>query len=91
MQLFTLSFTKKSAEVFFSKLQTAGVKRLVDIRLNNGSQLAGFTKRDDLRYFAREIIGIEYQHIPQLAPTQDLWMRSNGTEIGLLTNKISWT
>ena len=72
MKIFTLGFTKKSAETFFSKLKKAGVKKLVDVRLNNVSQLAGFSKRDDLRYFTQEICGIDYQHMPQLAPTQDI-------------------
>src|SRR6185503_13719080 len=72
MKVFTIGFTKKSAEVFFTRLQRAGVKRLVDVRLNNISQLAGFTKRDDLRYFTKAICGIEYLHLPQLAPTQDM-------------------
>lgn len=72
MKIFTIGFTKKSAESFFSQLQRAGVKRLVDIRLNNVSQLAGFTKRDDLRYFTRAICHIEYIHLTQLAPTQDI-------------------
>jgi uncharacterized protein (DUF488 family) len=72
MKLFTIGFTKKSAESFFTMLQRAGVKRLVDTRLNNVSQLAGFAKRDDLRYFARAICGIEYVHEPELAPTQEM-------------------
>lgn len=72
MKLFTVGFTKTSAETFFSKLKKAGVRKLVDVRLNNISQLAGFAKRDDLRYFTREICGIDYLHLPQLAPTQDI-------------------
>ena len=72
MKLFTIGFTKKSAEAFFTKLQAAGVKRLVDVRLNNVSQLAGFAKRDDLRYFAKTICRIDYVHLPELAPTQDI-------------------
>lgn len=72
MKIFTIGFTKKSAEIFFTKLKNAGVKRLVDVRLNNVSQLAGFTKKDDLRYFTKEICGIEYSHMPQLAPTADI-------------------
>jgi uncharacterized protein (DUF488 family) len=72
MKIFTIGFTKKSAETFFGKLKKAGVKRLVDIRLNNVSQLAGFTKRDDLRFFARAICGIEYVHELELAPTQEI-------------------
>ena len=72
MKIFTIGFTKKSAESFFTKLKDAGVKRLVDVRLNNVSQLAGFTRRDDLRYFARAICNIEYVHLRDLAPTQDI-------------------
>lgn len=72
MKLFTIGFTKKSAETFFTTLHEAGVKRLIDVRLNNVSQLAGFSKRDDLAYFARVICGIEYLHEPQLAPTQEI-------------------
>jgi len=72
MRIFTIGFTKKSAETFFTRLEQAGVRRLVDIRLNNVSQLAGFTKRDDLRYFTKAICGIEYLHIPDLAPTPDI-------------------
>jgi len=72
MKIFTIGFTKKSAESFFTKLQCAGVKHLVDVRLNNISQLAGFTKRDDLRYFTKAICNIDYVHLPDLAPTQDI-------------------
>jgi uncharacterized protein (DUF488 family) len=69
MRLFTIGFTKTSAENFFERLQKAGVERLVDVRLNNVSQLAGFAKRDDLRYFVKAICGIDYVHRPELAPT----------------------
>ncbi len=72
IKLFTIGFTKKSAEAFFTKLQQAGVKRLVDVRLHNNSQLAGFSKRDDLAYFLRSIAGIEYVHRLDLAPTSEL-------------------
>ena len=72
IKLFTIGFTKKSAEAFFTKLQRAGVKRLIDVRRNNNSQLAGFSKRDDLAYFLRAIAGIEYVHLLDLAPTQEL-------------------
>jgi uncharacterized protein (DUF488 family) len=72
MKIFTIGFTKKSAEEFFEALRKAGVARLVDIRLNNTSQLAGFTKRDDLQYFTRAICGIDYAHLPELAPTEDI-------------------
>jgi uncharacterized protein (DUF488 family) len=72
MKLFTIGFTKKSAETFFTLLKNAGVKRLIDVRLNNVSQLAGFTKKDDLRYFTKAICNIEYVHLPELAPTADI-------------------
>lgn len=72
MKIFTIGFTRKSAESFFNKLQLAGVKLLVDVRLNNVSQLAGFAKRDDLRYFAKAICHIEYTHLPELAPTKNI-------------------
>ena len=72
MQIFTIGFTKKSAEQFFETLRDAGVRRVVDIRLNNVSQLAAFTKRDDLAYFLDQVAGIDYVHVPALAPTQDL-------------------
>ncbi len=72
MKLFTMGFTKKTAEVFFTRLRDAGVQRLVDVRLNNVSQLAGFTKKEDLRYFARQICGIGYVHLTQLAPTGEI-------------------
>jgi len=72
MNLYTIGFTKKSAEHFFTGLTSAGVKRLIDVRLNNTSQLAGFSKRDDLRYFLKSIGAIDYLHLPELAPTQDL-------------------
>jgi uncharacterized protein (DUF488 family) len=72
MTIFTIGFTKKSAEVFFARLKNAGVKRLIDIRLNNVSQLAGFSKKKDLLYFAKTICDIDYVHIPDLAPTKDI-------------------
>jgi uncharacterized protein (DUF488 family) len=72
VKIFTIGFTKKTAEEFFTRLMRAGVRRVIDIRLNNVSQLAGFTKRDDLRYFLQEIGGIDYMHRPDLAPTQEI-------------------
>ena len=72
MKLFTIGFTKTSAEGFFSRLSKAHVKKLIDVRLNNVSQLAGFAKRDDLRYFTKAICQIDYEEIPEFAPTQDI-------------------
>jgi uncharacterized protein (DUF488 family) len=72
MKIFTIGFTKKTAEMFFTRLKDAGVKRVVDVRLNNVSQLAGFAKKEDLRFFARAICGAEYVHAEDLAPTQEM-------------------
>lgn len=72
MKLYTIGFTKKSAERFFALLKHSGAKRLVDVRLNNVSQLAGFAKKDDLAYFLRAICDMDYVHVPLLAPTQEM-------------------
>ncbi len=72
MEIFTIGFAKKSAEHFFGTLSQAGIARLIDVRLSNRSQLAGFTKRDDLPYFLRELCGTAYLHQPLLAPTQEI-------------------
>ena len=72
LRLFTIGFAETSAAQFFGLLRSANVERLIDVRLNNTSQLAGFTKRDDLEFFLREICGIEYRHEPKLAPTQEM-------------------
>ncbi|WP_449419313.1 DUF488 domain-containing protein [Phormidium nigroviride] len=72
IDLFTIGFTQKSAEQFFEMLIDAGVRRVIDTRLNNVSQLAGFAKRKDLEYFLRKVGNIEYIHVLDLAPTQDI-------------------
>jgi uncharacterized protein (DUF488 family) len=72
IKVHTIGFTKKSAEQFFEKLKFSGVRRVVDVRLNNFSQLAGFSKKDDLAYFLKQLGGIDYIHEPRLAPTQDI-------------------
>lgn len=72
MKLLTIGFTKKPAQRFFELLQKSGAKRLVDVRINNASQLAGFAKKDDLAWFLNKICAIEYAHLPCLAPTKEL-------------------
>lgn len=82
MKLYTIGFTKTSAEGFFERLKKVGIRCLIDVRLNNVSQLAGFAKKDDLRYFMREIVKASYTHRPELAPTQemlDAYKKSGGT------------
>lgn len=71
-QIYTIGFTKKTAKEFFAKLKTAGVKRILDIRLNNSSQLAGFAKKDDLEYFLLQINNIKYAHLVELSPTKEI-------------------
>lgn len=66
--IFTIGFTEKTAKQFFSLLRESHVKKLIDVRLNKTSQLSGFAKRDDLRYFLKEICNIEYIDVPDLAP-----------------------
>ncbi|AEG16703.1 hypothetical protein Desku_3213 [Desulfofundulus kuznetsovii DSM 6115] len=72
MRVYTIGFSQKSAKEFFGKLQDVGIKNLIDVRLNNTSQLAGFTKRDDLAFFLKQLCGAEYIHEPLLAPTQEM-------------------
>ncbi|MBC6418051.1 MAG: DUF488 domain-containing protein [Prochloron sp. SP5CPC1] len=72
IDLFTIGFTKKTAQKFFDTLKKAGVKRVIDTRLNNVSQLAGFTKKSDLQYFLKTIADIDYVHLLDLAPTKDI-------------------
>jgi len=70
--IYTMGFAGKSAGEFFPRLRDAGVVRVIDIRLNNVSQLAGFTKKRDLEYFLKEMVQIEYVHRPELAPTKEI-------------------
>ena len=72
MKLYTIGYSKKSAEEFFDLLRDNNVKRVVDIRRHNTNQLAGFTKQDDLAWFLKVIADIEYQHVLELAPSEDL-------------------
>jgi uncharacterized protein (DUF488 family) len=72
VKIFTIGFTKTSAENFFRRISNNNVKKILDVRLNNVSQLAGFAKRDDLKYFAKEISGASYQHLISLAPQQGM-------------------
>ncbi len=72
MEIYTIGFTQTTAERFFARLADARVERLLDVRLNNTSQLAGFAKAQDLPYFARELVGATYDHQPLLAPTQEI-------------------
>jgi len=83
MKIYTIGFTKKSAEYFFDILKKNEVTKVIDIRLNVTSQLAGFAKGRDLEYFLREINRIEYLHLDYLAPTKDLLT-------GYKKNQMTW-
>ncbi|HWD10943.1 MAG TPA: DUF488 domain-containing protein [Solirubrobacteraceae bacterium] len=72
MEIYTIGFTQTTAEHFFNRLANARVERLLDVRLNNSSQMAGFAKAKDLPYLLRELVGARYEHEPLLAPTQEL-------------------
>lgn len=72
MKIYTIGFTQKTAEEFFEGLKDKGITKLIDIRLNNKSQLAGFAKGKDLKYFLGNLCGIEYVYEPEFAPTKEL-------------------
>ena len=72
MNIYTIGFTQKTAEQFFERIKRNGIELLVDIRLNNKSQLAGFSKGPDLAYFLREICKTKYVHCEEYAPTKEL-------------------
>ena len=72
IETYTIGFTKKTAKDFFEKLKQSGAKRIVDVRLNNVSQLAGFAKKNDLIYFLKTLAGMDYIHIPDMAPTKNI-------------------
>jgi uncharacterized protein (DUF488 family) len=72
MTIYTIGFTRKTAEQFFEALRSSGAKRILDVRLHNVSQLAGFAKKQDLAYFLRTICAMEYAHLPILAPTPEM-------------------
>ncbi len=83
MQIFTIGFTKKSAEEFFNSIRDHHIELLIDVRLNNQSQLAGFTKGRDLAFFLKEICNCEYSHEVRFAPAKEILD-------GYKKNQISW-
>ena len=83
INLFTIGFTQKTAQDFFNSIKTSGIKKVIDIRLKNASQLSGFAKKEDLKYFLKTLCDCEYQHLPMLAPTKDLLE-------GYKKKKITW-
>lgn len=91
IKLHTIGFTRKSAEEFFGLLCRADVRKVIDIRLNNTSQLAGFAKRDDLRYFLKTICDIDYLHQVELKPKRkSSTVTKRATATGSDFTTISW-
>lgn len=84
MEIATIGFTQHTAESFFGRLRTARIEQLIDVRINNVSQLAGFAKRDDLRFFLRELCDASYVHETLLAPTDTMLKEYRD-------KRISWT
>jgi len=72
MDTFTIGFTRKTAEQFFGLLASHGVKKVLDVRLNNVSQLSAFAKKNDLQFFLKELCGVEYETIPDWIPTKQM-------------------
>ena len=72
IRIFTIGYAGRNAREFFTTLKQAGIRKVIDVRLYNTSQLAGFTKRGDIEYFLQTIVGAEYTHMPIMAPTKEL-------------------
>ena len=89
--LYTIGFTKKSAAQFFDFLRDNHVKLLVDVRISNNSQLAGFAKGKDLEFFVKEICHIPYKHITDFAPTKDLLDRWHKKEVSWQEYEVIYT
>ncbi|MCA8348484.1 DUF488 domain-containing protein [Burkholderia cepacia] len=81
METSTIGFTNKSAEKFFSLLRDAKIKTLLDVRLNNTSQLSGFTKKYDLKYFLSQLISAEFVELRDLAPKNDMLRQYQRKEV----------
>jgi len=70
--VFTIGFTKKPAEEFFSLIKSETITKVLDVRLNTGSQLSGFAKQRDLKFFLEKLCEVEYTHLPDWAPTKEM-------------------
>lgn len=81
IRLFTIGFTEKGAQQFFELLEANGVRKIIDTRISNNSQLAGFAKAKDLEWFAKRIAGIEYEHRVDLAPTEEMLKAYRGKQV----------
>ena len=90
INLYTIGFTQKKANYFFELLQKNNVSKIIDVRLNNNSQLAGFTKQDDLKYFLKTIANIDYIHLPILETTEEILKKYKKKEISWMQYELSF-
>jgi uncharacterized protein (DUF488 family) len=90
IKLYTIGFTGKSAEKFFNLLRNSSVKKIVDTRINNVSQLSGFAKGSDLKFFAKQIGNMQYEHCMDFAPTKELLSRYREKEISWQDYEIEY-
>ena len=80
-KIYTIGFTKKTAKQFFSILNENHIDIVVDIRLNNSSQLAGFSKYPDVEFFLDKICNIRYKHDLHFAPSESTLARYKKKQI----------
>jgi len=88
---YTIGFTKKSAEHFFNLLRDNHVMQIVDVRISNSSQLAGFAKGKDLEFFLKEICHIPYKHVIDFAPTKELLDKWHKQEVSWIEYETIYT
>jgi len=82
-KLYTIGFTQKSAEEFFTTLEQNNVESILDIRFNNDNHLSSFARKKHLPFLLNQILGCKYDYLPVLAPTRELF---KGYKDGI----ISW-
>ena len=90
MNIFTIGFTGKTAEEFFSLVGSANIKKLIDIRINRSSQMSGFAKEKDLGFFLEKLNGIEYVINEELAPTKSLLSEYRDRQIDWSTYSLRY-
>ena len=73
MNLYTIGFTSKTAREFFEALDGVDARYLLDIRLHNNSQLAGFTKKGNIEYFTERLTSLVHVEVPLLAPSEEMF------------------
>lgn len=95
--IYTIGYTKRTAQSFFTSLKDEGIKILIDIRLNNNSQLAGYAKKDNLAYLLKELCSCDYLYLPECAPSKGIldnyhsnaidWQMYESQFLGLLESR----